>query len=330
MQKKGSKPKSTAKDPAPGAWDTYWKGTELSSTYEEGETSNHILTETWKKVLSTVEPKAIKMLDIASGRGIVASLAADTFPKIRKSITCIDISEVALKQLKKKLPGVQTRVCRADQLPFEDSSFDLVTSQFGIEYAGLKAFGEACRVMRPNGQLAAVTHFRNGGIFEECEANYRATQQFLNSKFIPLAYNMLKEKMAYPTTAPAEIGQRLIENMKPAITQAVAIINHYGRNIAGGTIDRIFTDIARISRNSRNYDRDEVLNWLLSMEQEMEAYSMRMESMCSSSLSRNDINQIEGLFNSYSVKLLNAEPIIFSDSGPNCAWLIHGVRAGEE
>jgi hypothetical protein len=46
-----------------------------------------------------------------------------------------------------------------EQLPFADGSFDLVTSQFGLEYTQLpRSLAEARRVLRAGGALRAVLH----------------------------------------------------------------------------------------------------------------------------------------------------------------------------
>src|SRR3546814_17486242 len=47
----------------------------------------------------------------------------------------------------------------AEALPFEDNSFDLVTSQYGIEYCDdVRTTPEVARVLAPDGRVALLLH----------------------------------------------------------------------------------------------------------------------------------------------------------------------------
>ncbi|WP_255353978.1 MULTISPECIES: class I SAM-dependent methyltransferase [Microbulbifer] len=305
-------------------WDTYWKGTRQSSTYKEGETESHVLTRQWREGFEGLEYQAVRMLDIASGYGIVAQMATSAFGDRPHEITCIDISEAALDAIKGKIPSVKTQACDASKLPFEDSSFNLITSQFGIEYAGEKAFLEACRVLEPEGTLMVIAHLAGGGIHKECEANYAAIKQFRESQFIDRSLDLLETKMK--RGSPQEDIDLAFECAKPSIKTTADLIKKYGRGIAGGTLDKIFTDVARISRNSQNYDPKEVLGWLDLMRIELEAYSGRMESMCRAAIDDCQAAKLESALSGSGIQLKRFVKLPFADSGENCAWLILGKK----
>ena len=98
------------------------------------------------------------VLDIASGDGVLAKLLA---PHARK-IVCLDISERVVAAGKERLtefPHVDFELGDMHQLPVADASFDTVVLMHALTYTRqpAKVFSEVARVLRPGGQLLAVT-----------------------------------------------------------------------------------------------------------------------------------------------------------------------------
>lgn len=94
-----------------------------------------------------------RLLDVASGPGHVAGLAASRGARVTGS----DFSPAMLAIARAKHPEVEFRVADAEALPFEDGSFDAVTMAFLLGHLGHpdRALEEARRVLRPGGRLAA-------------------------------------------------------------------------------------------------------------------------------------------------------------------------------
>jgi ArsR family transcriptional regulator len=98
------------------------------------------------------------VLDIASGDGVLAELLA---PHARK-IVCLDISKRVVTAGKKRLsafPHVDFELGDMHDLPVADASFDTVLLMHALTYTRRpeEVFAEASRVLRPGGQLLAVT-----------------------------------------------------------------------------------------------------------------------------------------------------------------------------
>lgn len=106
-----------------------------------------------------------KVLDIAGGTG---DLSLDFALRVGKTgcVVHTDINESMLREGRNRLlnKGVvlPTLVCDAEQLPFPDQCFDLVSVAFGLRNMTHKdlALKEMCRVLKPNGRLLVLEFSR--------------------------------------------------------------------------------------------------------------------------------------------------------------------------
>ncbi len=95
--------------------------------------------------------RGMRVLDLACGTGITASLAA------ARGATAIgaDFSLAMIQAAKQRYPAIRFHLAEANALPFEDESFDVVLANFGVNHFAfpLGDLGEARRVLKPGGRL---------------------------------------------------------------------------------------------------------------------------------------------------------------------------------
>src|SRR5258705_6186715 len=96
--------------------------------------------------------KGMKVLDVACGPGIVSE-------KIREkkaSPVGLDFSPEMIRLARLSYPQIEFHEGDAQQLPFEESSFDAVVMNFGMLHLPkpMQAMKEAFRVLRKNGRFA--------------------------------------------------------------------------------------------------------------------------------------------------------------------------------
>jgi SAM-dependent methyltransferase len=92
-----------------------------------------------------------RMLDVGCGAGLALRLAAD-----RGADVCgLDASEGMLAHARRRVPGAPMVQGEIEALPFEDSSFDVVTGFNSFQYAArpANALSEATRVVVPGGRV---------------------------------------------------------------------------------------------------------------------------------------------------------------------------------
>ncbi len=93
-----------------------------------------------------------RLLDIGCGTGFLLDMAHDLFRKLEG----IDISEEMLRLVTPR-PNVHVRISTAEELPFEDNSFDVVTAHSVLHHLEDLAvvFHQIRRVLRPGGVFFA-------------------------------------------------------------------------------------------------------------------------------------------------------------------------------
>lgn len=99
-----------------------------------------------------------RILETAAGTGIVTEAIARAVPDSRIVATDLNPDMLTIARERLALDGIEVVEADAQNLPFEDGSFDAVVSQFGVMFYPDKARGaaEARRVLRDGGTYLAV------------------------------------------------------------------------------------------------------------------------------------------------------------------------------
>lgn len=124
----------------------------------EGEIANY-----WRRQFEALKPGQ-HMLDLATGNGALPRLLVEAMPDLDVAIDAVDIATIAPAWTASVASEVRRRLrflgnVRVEALPFADRGFDLVSSQYGIEYADLSpAVSELVRVCAPGGRIALMMH----------------------------------------------------------------------------------------------------------------------------------------------------------------------------
>lgn len=133
----------------------------------------------WHEVAHSL-PLNASLLDLATGNAPLPRLLLGQRPDLR--IDAIDAADIAPDwpiPAGAMPPRIHPRTsCEA--LPFADASFDLVSTQYGIEYSNLAlSIAEIARVLQPNGRLAAIIHSADSRIAEVTRDELKHTRLIL-------------------------------------------------------------------------------------------------------------------------------------------------------
>lgn len=189
-------------------WSTYWRNQEAHS----GGTAPYgaVLESLWQRLFESTGKRA-RVLDVGTGSGDVAILMArhSVAAELEWEITGVDAAEIhpppalpsAIREQLTLLPET-----RAEKLPFDDASFDLITSQFAVEYADLNsALSECLRVLKPGAEMGVMAHCEDSGLVRGSRATIAVLDQALDEggvfdrveKLIQKVQPLLSEKDVY-------------------------------------------------------------------------------------------------------------------------------------
>ncbi|MGH8888681.1 MAG: class I SAM-dependent methyltransferase [Acidothermaceae bacterium] len=104
-------------------------------------------------------------LDVAAGTGEPGLSIAKLSPKGRVVLTDLvaEMLDIAAQRAKAQgIANIETKVCSADNLPFDDASFDSVSVRFGYMFFPdlAKATAEFKRVLKPGGRICSSVWVR--------------------------------------------------------------------------------------------------------------------------------------------------------------------------
>jgi SAM-dependent methyltransferase len=151
------------------AWDRFWTYDRLASFGTGSGAGNYgePIAAGWRAFFAAL-PADSRVLDIATGNGAIALMAVEAGDRLK--VTGADLAAVRpasfVTRNRRELETVRFLAnTPAEELPLEDSSFDAVVSQYGIEYSDLtRSVPEAVRVLAPGGRLRIAVHAAEGSV----------------------------------------------------------------------------------------------------------------------------------------------------------------------
>lgn len=143
-------------------WSRHWAGGVTHSCAGSfGADYGGAIATFWNEVFASLAPGS-RVLDIATGNGALPRLLLQSRPMADWSCDAIDLAHVAPARWPTGDQPASVRFhagVMAERLPFADRSFDLIVSQYGLEYSRLEdSVAEMRRVCTPGGRIALVVH----------------------------------------------------------------------------------------------------------------------------------------------------------------------------
>lgn len=318
--------------PTSESWNMYWEGTNTNNAFNSGGANHPALDEFWKAHFSSIRAsyKNPKILDIASGNGAIIEHAISAFEGNKYSISCLDVSEVAIKNIHLRFPNTNGIVADAASIPRNIGNFDLVTSQFGVEYAGMNAIFEAARVVANNGQLVILSHIESGSIYRQCSQSLNAINRLRNSHFIALAKEMFSTGFKAIETGDQTNYEIAVRNFKPAVVEIQAIIKDFGPKAASETIVRLYNDVKLIHSRMKYYSPADVIDWLIGLDREINGYAERMSSMTNVSMDSVKFKEVVTGLQKLNFSIEKAQPLTTANEELPIAWILIATKTSYE
>ncbi len=311
------------------SWETYWRGIKQSGKYGAGGAAHPGFGVFWTDALGAFladRPDA-RIVDIGSGSGALLDHLSAIPGATLANASCVDVSPSAIDSVKARFPGVTGVVADAASIPLDDGGYDLVLSQFGVEYAGTAGVEEAIRLLAPGGKSIFLMHFKDGALYRECDTTITALRRLLDSGFIPRAREYFDAGFRAVRGGDRDSYEEAARQLNPAIKELEAIIAEHGEQVADGTIAYLYSNVQEIHGRIANYEPDQVLEWLDRLEEEVRGHLERMQAMHASALDEPAFKVIHDRLLAMDLRIDQAEALYFGEGPLPFAWVLVTSRA---
>ena len=310
-------------------WENYWHGGPNDTNIACQGSRHPIILSFWDDYFRALKDryKKPRIIDIASGNGAVVNCAKIALGGKPADLTCVDVSSSAISLVEQLFPGIHGVVADARSIPLDSGGYDVATSQFGIEYAGLDAIDEVTRLVAPGGQLALLLHNRSGDIYRKCSTSLRALETLQEAEFFPRATTLFEEGFAAVRGADRAKYEAAGREFQIAIHKVESIFAQFGQHVADGTIMKFFSDTLEVHGRIQYCDPSEVLDWLNKMQSEVETFAGRMASMCDAAIDAVAFDELRNRVRAQRFEILRSSPLTNPEDDTTFAWALVAEKA---
>lgn len=295
------------------AWSLYWQGSHQESCIaNKGFEDQKILSDIWHELALSIDPNCT-ILDLATGNGSVPNSLLKFSEKFK--ITGVDYANINPKKYieKNSLLDLVDFIPNIDitTLPFVDNQFDIITSQFGLEYSMLDiSIHEFVRVLKPKGKFFFVMHHTKSEIVAPAHNKIKEFNFLRKSDLL-----ILFEAFLNGTKSLNELdllGQKIVEDLSVNKSQEVT--------------GQIFNAINKLIELKRQGEDISKLNQYFSdMKLRFYAEQSRLQQLISASLSESEMKALSNTLENIGT-IVTFQAIILPDSVDVLGWKVSGMK----
>ena len=176
-------------------WSEYWKSGQLTSLPQDFvENYSGEILDAWESRFKTLSNNS-KILDLCAGNCAVSILASQYSRNFDKNfkVTATDAADINKKQIIERFPVVERDIQNIEivantyleDLELASANFDLITSQYGIEYCDWKiAADKVYQLLKKRGEFTMISHSGSTDIIKQMEVERNDYLILSNSKLL--------------------------------------------------------------------------------------------------------------------------------------------------
>jgi len=297
-------------------WSEYWlnEGVTGECFVDSKGNKNNYLSKFWYKEIRNNKNLA-KVIDLASGAG---SIFAGNIDEENDKYYAVDVSQDALNQLKSRMPNVKTLVNSIDNVNLPSAEFDLVVSQFGIEYAGANAFIEAARLLKANGKLVLLSHIKDGFIDSKNQTEYEGVSLLNSSDFI--------NKSIEVTKARFEADKNKFKQKFSEFIAIEPVVSKWALTHKTGLLSHAYFGFRKMYENINSYVLADLIDWLEGINDEKQKSEIRLKEMLNAALTQEKVESHCNLLRESGLFNIEFKPFLIPNQSLPIAWLITGHK----
>lgn len=288
-------------------WNAYWRDGRVAACRSDDEgLYQGAIGQYWQQVFASLNPGA-RILDLATGNGALAEVAVkqaqtateNTSSEPYFSFIGVDQADIAppiLDQVDQKICALKFYPQTSNEsLPFADHLFDQVTAQYGVEYGDLaQTLRETCRVLKADGQLNWVCHWRPGTVVQKAIAEIEDIGYFQSLKLESCMQGLVRLQVksghfiANSHQLTANSPERLA--LQAGLNRAFERLRMRGHN-KQSNLNIFLQNLAHLYQYREQQAPALVLSKLAECGQQLEFHRLRLQAMADAALTpgRRDI-----------------------------------------
>ena len=263
-------------------WTKYWKEGHLTS-FGTAFTGNYTgsLKEYWLTLYNSLDAKT-RILDIATGNGALIDLAILNKAKFATFIG-VDQADVMAPVTIIDCDYAQLLGSTfIENLPFEKQSFDIVISQYGIEYANLnKSLTSVSKVLVCGGRFNFIVHDNNSIIVKNNVRTLEATKTLVGEDGL-----LVKLKKLIDCIELNGMNSEQFSLAKNSLNTACMLVSKYYQQAIYETNFPIF--MTEILKSNRSYSRR--LEMLSLYQEELKGQIVRLTDLQNAAFGNEKMN----------------------------------------
>lgn len=312
--------------PRVSVWSRYWAtGVQHSCSGSYASNYDGEVAKFWHDLVDA-SPEKAGFLDIACGNGPVSRLIFER-ADVSATIDAIDLAHLEPLWWQELDSESRARIrfhsgVPAEFLPFADASFDVVVSQFGIEYSDLdRSLIEVRRVMRHGGRFAMIVHADESLIIRRAKHDLQDFSWLAERCDI---WRLADRMCGLMALAATDAGRRLLASSPQAAADR-AEFNRLMKDIAAGAerspdgevLMEVLRGLVAVLENARRSGlAEDARRQLQKFHQAIQDSRLRQEELVACALSERQVEELSSRFNG---KLEQFRPIHFAN-GELLGW----------
>ena len=276
-------------------------------------------------------PAGTRILDIATGNGAIATLAAEVGDKYDKNffVAATDLAAINSEIIvDSETSRLREKICfhshtPCERQPFEDAYFDFVSSQFGFEYSNIElTIREIRRVLAPGGKFISIAHHVDSRLIKSSRDELDVYHSALDELDLFGNFREYLAALGDPNGSPQKLA-RAMRLARPLSQRINTVMDSFRQRHPDDECGReIVNAISHLARSARNTNKAKLFAAVRAAEQEFQFARARIRDMIGASLGEEQIDTL-----AQTARVAGFESVRFQEfygeDGGLAGWQIH-------
>jgi ubiquinone/menaquinone biosynthesis C-methylase UbiE len=315
-----------ASDANADSWTRYWREGHKDTCFLQG--SAFSLADLWRGFFTEL-PEGSRVLDLATGNGAVAIIAADVSSQQQKNFEIHGIDQADIE------PGIAIEeapasisLCRfhgnarIEELPFGDEQFSGISSQFGFEYSNTRrTTTEVARICCQGARVRLVMHALDGGIHKSSMARLARIREITSEGHVL----QRAQTIARLAGGSSRANSQKIDMVRAKFMRKLKATHSKFKDAPQDDVALLaMSYIGNRVHRYQAHDPKELRESMVEASRELRAYAIRLNAMINASHDAKAMDQVVDYFDEAGFSQVGYKPI--EDNYTVIAWQLDATK----